>query len=151
MKDFLKRRKGLAFLIVILAVAFSFFGGSEEEVPVEETTPVIESTEVANTEEAGISIIGGEIGEYGSTIDLNEETRVVYHVPAGKYKVINNGMYTNQFNVYSDEMVTTDEGWQEPAETLYVKLIDSGASEIVTIEDGQYVYVVDGEWQLIKQ
>ena len=59
----------------------------------------------------------------------------------GTYIVTNVGEYMNQFNVYSDEIHVTEEGWEEPAEVIYVKLLDVGASDTFNIADGQYIEI----------
>ena len=141
-----------------------FFSGSDDsqktevvattEVIVESTaeqaTEAIESTEAIETIEATeealiIELIAGEPGEYGELFTMNkgtefEETYYIYHIPAGTYRVTNIGKYMNQFNVYSDEVHVVD-GWEEPAEVIYVKLLDVGASDTFTIEDGQHIEI----------
>ncbi len=49
----------------------------------------------------------------------------------------------DQFSIYSDEIHKTDDGWEEPAESVFVKVIDVGATEDITIEDGQYIKIVE--------
>ena len=49
----------------------------------------------------------------------------------------------DQFSIYSDEIHKTDDGWEEPAESVFVKVIDVGATEDFTIEDGQYIKIVE--------
>lgn len=140
-----KKKKWIIIAVVVVVICAIFGGGGDEE------EPVTTEPETTVEEVAGIDIVGGEAGEYGSTIDLNGEERVVYHIPAGDYEVTNNGQYANQFNIYTDETVTTDEGYQEPADTIFVELIDAGESAEFSIEDGQYIYVLDGEWSIVQK
>ena len=124
---------------------------------IEETTPATETivettfaTEAAveETEPSvpSIVLVAGEAGEYGELFTMNkgtefEETYYIYRIPAGTYTVTNVGEYMNQFNVYSDEIHVTEDGWEEPAEVIYVKLLDVGASDTFTIAEGQYIEI----------
>lgn len=78
-------------------------------------------------------------------------TVIAYHIPEGEYTATNIGEYMNQFNIYSDEIHKTEEGWEEPAEGVFVKLIDVGATEDFTIEDGRYIKIVEPGKFNIKQ
>lgn len=49
----------------------------------------------------------------------------------------------SQFNVYSDATHITTGGWEEPAETPYGKLLDTNASDTLSIEDGYYIYIAE--------
>ena len=97
-------------------------------------------------EEEPIILIAGEEGEYGELYTVNkdtefEETYYVYIVPAGTYTVTNTGEYMAQFSVYSYELVVNSSGWEEPAEIFFASPLDVGASETVTIEDGQIIEI----------
>ncbi len=112
-------------------------------------TTSVDATGNSETEEKlVIELVAGEQGEYGTLITFNkgtefEQTVIAYHIPAGEYTVTNIGEYMNQFNIYSDETHITDEGWEEPAEGIFVKLMDVGATEEFTIKDGQYIKIVE--------
>lgn len=116
------------------------------------TTAATISVDATENSEIGeklvIELVAGELGEYGTFVTLNkgtefEQTVIAYHIPAGEYTVTNIGEYMNQFNIYSDETHITDEGWEEPAEDIFVKLMDVGATEDFTIEDEQYIKIVE--------
>lgn len=127
---------------------------STTEPPTEPSTDsTTEPTEEATTEKITepteetltIELIAGEPGEYGELFTINkgtefEETYYIYHIPAGTYTVTNIGEHMNQFNVYSDEVHIVD-GWEEPAEVIYVKLLDVNESDTFTIQDGQYIEI----------
>lgn len=94
-----------------------------------------------------IVIVAGEAGEYGEKFTVNkgtefEDTYYVYRLPAGTYKATNVGDYTTQLNVYSDELKKVD-GWEEPAETFFVELIDVSKSTTFSIKDGQHIEVAE--------
>ena len=113
------------------------------------TPDVVETTEnLVPEEKLVIELVAGELGEYGTSITFNkgtefEDTVIAYHIPAGEYTATNIGEYMDQFNIYSDEIHKTEEGWEEPAEVVFVKLIDVDATEDFTIEDGQYIKIVE--------
>ncbi len=116
------------------------------------TTSETISVDATENSESGeklvIELVAGEQGEYGTFVTFNkgtefEQTVIAYHIPAGEYTVTNIGEYMNQFNIYSDETHITDEGWEEPAENIFVKLMDVGATEDFTIEDDQYIKIVE--------
>ncbi len=104
------------------------------------------SSETTDNKSIEIVLVAGEIGDYGTEVIINEDTEFEecvcqYRVPAGTYTVTNKGEYMNQFNIYSIETHITEDGWEEPAEVFFVKLIDVGESKTVTIEDGQYIEI----------
>ena len=153
----MKKISVLLLSLLLCVVLIGCSSSDKQSKKQNETAPTetIQATATAETK-LEFNIIGGEVGEYGSEITLNagtelEETRLVYHIPAGTYVVTNKGKNMNQFNVYSDEVTKTDEGWEEPAESVFVKLIDVDSSEEFTITDNQYIYVTDGEWQISKK
>lgn len=120
-------------------------------------TTSADATENSEIEEKSvIELVAGEQGEYGTLVTFNkgtefEQTVIAYHIPAGEYTVTNIGEYMNQFNIYSDETHITDEGWEEPAEGIFVKLMDVGATEDFTIKDGQYIKIVEPGKYRIEQ
>ena len=116
-----------------LTVNESQNGDADTEQPLENTTVTF-------------TLTAGEAGEYGRTITYNEgtefeDTFYAYYVPAGTYTVTNKGKYMSQINVYSDDKVTTEEGWEEPATVGAVKLLDVGKSETITVENGQHIEI----------
>lgn len=146
----MKQKLLSTLLCLSLVVALTACGG---ETPITEepvvTPDVVETTENLEPEEKlVIELVAGELGEYGTPITFNkgtefEDTVIAYHIPAGEYTATNIGEYMDQFNIYSDEIHKTEEGWEEPAEGVFVKLIDVGATEDFTIEDGQYIKIVE--------
>ena len=148
--------KKLWFWLLVFIIIGSIGGGSDTEAePISTTPPTTQLPAIPNkkpttepTTEAAttIELIAGEAGEYGELFTMNkgtelEETFYIYHIPAGTYTVTNAGEYMNQFNIYSDEIVVNDAGWEEYSEVFYVKLLDVGASDTFTIEDGQFIEI----------
>ena len=106
------------------------------------------SGEADETPEAQLTfeLVAGEAGEYGELFTINkdtefEETYYIYRIPAGTYTITNTGSYMAQLSVYGNEIVVNDAGWEEPAETLYVKLLDVGASDTVTIPEDCFIEI----------
>lgn len=100
------------------------------------------------TEEKKVFVLDAdEMGEYGFPVTFNKGTEdeitfTAYHIPAGTYTVTNKGEHMSQISIYSDETHITEDGWEEAAETVAVKLIDVDKSETLTVSDGQYVKIV---------
>lgn len=146
----MKQKLLSTLLCLSLVVALTACGGETPTTEEPVVTPdVVETTENLEPEEKlVIELVAGELGEYGTPITFNEGTEfevtvIAYHIPAGEYTATNIGKYMDQFNIYSDEIHKTEEGWEEPAESVFVKLIDVGATEDFTIEDGQYIKIVE--------
>lgn len=104
------------------------------------------STEISVTNEVlEFELVAGEQGDYGKMISYNkgtefEENFYAYYIPYGSYKITNVGDYMTQVNVYSDETVITDAGWEEVADGS-VKLIDVNASEEMTVPKGYHIEI----------
>lgn len=93
-----------------------------------------------------ITLNGDELGEYGKKVTYNrgtefENTRNAYYVPAGTYTVTNTGKYKGQFNVYSDEIVVNENGYEEPADGN-ATLLDVGGTSTITIKQGYHVEIM---------
>lgn len=125
-----------------------------------ETAPasdVVETVETPKQEQKlVIELVAGVQGEYGTPITFNkgtefEETVIAYHIPAGEYSATNMGKYMTQFNIYSDETRKTEAGWEEPAETVFVKLIDVGSTVDFIIGDDQYIKIDEPDKFKIEQ
>ena len=141
--------------IIILAMALILslgLNGCVDEIPtMEQETEIIEESVVYESEDEideklVFELVAGEQGEYGDLNTLNagtefEETQYVYHIPAGTYRVTNIGEYMSQISVYSDETHITEEGWEEPAETIFVAVLDVNGSKEFTIADNQYIEI----------
>ncbi len=118
----------------------------EREEEVQEPEPEPEAEVELEPEVEPIVLIAGEEGEYGELYTVNKDTEFeeiyyVYIVPEGTYTVTNTGEYMAQFSVYSYELVVNSSGWEEPAEIFFASPLDVGASETVTIEDGQIIEI----------
>ena len=110
-----------------------------------------------SADEGSFTLTAGEAGEYGQLITYNKDTEFeeifyAYYVPAGTYTVTNIGEYMGQINVYSDETVITEAGWEEAKSTGAVKLIDVGESDTITVEEGQHIEIIEPDvFELVKQ
>lgn len=143
--------KLILILIVVFVLSLAVRGGGKRQTSDKAASAptVTDTTENAEVEEKKvIELIAGEQGEYGTIVTFNkgtefEENIIAYHIPAGNYTVTNIGKHMDQFNIYSDETRKTEEGWEEPAEGFFVKLIDVGATEDFSIADGQYIKIVE--------
>ena len=91
-----------------------------------------------------ITLVAGEQGEYGKPMTMNkgtefEENFFAYYVPYGTYKVTNIGEYVTQVNVYSDETVINEDGWEEIADSVCNDVLKVGESLTVTIPENYHV------------
>lgn len=117
-----------------------------EEETTEETTIESEAETTEAAETLSFELVAGEQGDYGKMITYNkgtefEENFFAYYVPYGTYKITNIGDYMTQVNVYSDEIVVNDAGWEETADAGGVKLIDVNASEEMTVPEGYHIEI----------
>lgn len=143
-------KKWWFWLIVVVFIfgAIGSGGSDTESKPSTAQTTATQTTATTTTTAAttSIELVAGEAGEYGELFTINkdtefEETYYIYHIPSGTYTVTNVGEYMSQFNVYSDEIVINDSGWEEVAETFYAKVLDVDESDTFTIEDGQFIEI----------
>ncbi len=105
-----------------------------------------EKTEDESSVSLTFEIIAGESGDYGEMFTLNkgtefEDSYYIYRIPAGTYTVTNTGDYMSQLNVYSCEIYVNEDGWEEPADCYYVKILDVGNSDTVSIPEGYYIHI----------
>lgn len=105
---------------------------------------------------SSFTIIAGEAGNYGKLITYNkgtefEETFYAYYVPVGTYTVTNKGKYMSQINVYSDEIVKNEDGWEEPKDTAVVKLLNVGKTVTITVKKGQHIEIAEPSVFLLNQ
>lgn len=115
-----------------------------------------ETTKLPDNEISGFELVAGVQGEYGTPVTFNkgtelEETIIAYHIPAGDYIATNIGDYITQLNIYSDEIHVTEFGWEEPAVSVFVKLVEVGATVEFSIEDGQYIEIAEPTKLLIEK
>lgn len=101
-------------------------------------------------------LLAGEQGEYGKMISRNKDTefednRMAYFVPYGTYKITNIGEYMTQVNVYSDETVINEDGWEEIADSVCNDVLDVGASLTVTIPKNYHVEIGEPTHILMEQ
>lgn len=110
-------------------------------------TSVVEQSIVSEeNQNSTITLVAGEENEYAELLTLNagtefEKSQFVYYLPIGTYMAKNVSSYPSQINVYSRETHITEEGWEEPGETIFVKLLQVGESVELAIDDNQYIEI----------
>ena len=107
-----------------------------------EAEPAAEQSEPATP---AIELVAGEQGEYGQELVLNagtefEERNIVYYLPAGDYSVKNVGDYRTQASVY-EGVQTNEDGWEEPANTGDILMLDAGQTGDLNVPDGWYIEI----------
>lgn len=112
--------------------------------------------ELQSEDSFDFTITVGQVGDYGFENTLNagtevEETQIVYHIPAGKYKVKYMGTNQGQMGACSDSTHKTDEGWEEPEDTQSAIILKPGEVVDLDIQDGYYLEVhADGKLGFTK-
>lgn len=125
------------------SVGQSSSASSEPASSSEEPEPA--AAEQAEPAAPAIELVAGEQGEYGQELVLNagtefEEHNIVYYLPAGDYSVKNVGDYRTQVSVY-EGVQTNEDGWEEPANTGDVLLLDAGQTGDLNVPDGWYIEI----------
>ena len=112
------------------------------------TTESVESSDETTVSDNQQPIIleAGTENEYSEHLTLNagtefEENLIVYVLPAGKYNVHNITGNFAQINIYSKDTHITDEGWEEPEEAVFVKLLKEDESTEIEINEEQYIEI----------
>ena len=148
-KPFYKKWWFFVIVGIVLISAVSNSNNDETNTSTDNTSSIVESTETSSKEEKLVfTLVAGEQGNYGKMITYNkgtecEENFYAYYIPAGKYTVTNVGNYMSQLNVYSDETVINEDGWEEVAESYFNKIIDVNKSDTITIEEGQHIEIAE--------
>lgn len=86
-----------------------------------------------------IELVAGENSPYGQEYTLNEETQIVYVVPAGTYLVTNVGKYMSQVNCYSFDTQKQGE-WDEPVDGNVV-MVDVNSTETFEVFENSYIEI----------
>ena len=132
-------------IIVLLVVGiFGSTGGNNDEegvAPANQET----ATETEATREV-ITLIAGELGDYGKEIVMNEgtdmpEELIVYYVPAGDYTVKNVGEYMTQVSVYAGFARDESTGYDDYTEVGDTPTIDVGQTADITVPDGWFIEI----------
>lgn len=107
-----------------------------------------EQTQSTQEEKLIIELEGDTDGQYSTLLVLNEGTedemsRYVQIIPAGTYKAtnINYQHDIGGLNIYSEELHTGSTGFDEFKEIYFTEMVKKGESVIVTVEDGQCIYI----------
>lgn len=109
-----------------------------------------ETEETTPEEKLSFIIYEGELGDYGESVVLNagsefEENEIAYHIPAGKYKVINQDTSAAQISVYSGgpeydgewQYFVADENCPSPL------VVMAGNTAELEIKEGQFIVLSD--------
>lgn len=152
------------FWLIIVTIVFGMIPTGEDDAqdksdtnpPATQTDPSTTPDDNKEGETESIVLIAGEAGEYGEMFTMNkgtefEENYYIYRIPAGTYEVTNTGEYMSQINVYSTETKVNENGWEEPAKTNCVALLDVGKSETIVVPDGYYIEIQEpSRFTLVK-
>ncbi len=103
-----------------------------------------------------IVIVGGEENDFCLDMTLNANTEFEYtykgyFLPAGSYKVTNQGEYPVQVTIYINEKQKV-EGWEEfkTPEEKFPLLIFAGDTKELVLDEGEFVKISDGNTVLFE-
>lgn len=110
----------------------------------EETTITLDFDENSKI----ITLIAGEQGEYGKMITYNKDTEFeenfyAYYVPYGTYKITNVGEYRTQVNVYSNEIVINEYGWEEIANGVCNDVLEVGENLTAIVPENYHIEIAE--------
>ena len=131
---------------------------------IQPTAKVTETPQAKQTEEPLTIILKyPELGEYGRYYTMNDkvkkaaesdkETIIQCFVPAGSYIVTYEGKAPWSYvNVYTEETVITEDGWEEYADTWISKQLKQGDSCEVTVPEGWYIHLNENDiFRLVEE
>jgi len=114
-----------------------------------EKSQIAESAKDAQyTEKLIFELIAGKPGKYGKMITYNkgtefEESFYAFYVPVGTYTVTNVGKNVSQINVYSNEIIKNENGWDEPSEAFFAKILNVNEFATITISEDQHIEIAE--------
>lgn len=123
--------KKVWFWIVVILLVLGLPGACSSDASDESTNSPEPQKQEQDAATVTYTITGGETGEYGRVVTLNEDTdmpvdKYLYKLPAGTYKVTTTNEKMSAFSIVKDE-ITTEEG-----NTDYPEVLDY-------VTDGQYL------------
>lgn len=132
--DKVKLAKVWRVLILILFWLLLLSFSNQESKPVSDLPQALDTSS-----SAVISLVAGEMGEYGLSYTLNsgEDTEIVYEIPAGVYAITNTSDDLTQISLESKETRITEEGWKEPVDIKTV-MLEPGQRKVFEMPEGYY-------------
>ena len=136
------------------------YGESQEDgfdllMPTQEE-PAAPDSSVETEGHKSILIVSGRENEYAQSLTLNaktefEYTYMGYFLPAGTYKVTNQGEFPTQITIYINEKQKVD-GWEEfkIPERKSPLLIFAGDTKELVLDEGEFVKIGDGDTVLFE-
>lgn len=97
------------------------------------------ATETGSTYE-DISIIYGQLGNYGEYVVVDGYTYIEFFVPIGKYEIFNNGKIASIY-IVSDELYKSSDGWLDNIIYETIKFTEYEQTQEVEILEGQHIQV----------
>ena len=104
------------------------------EIP-ERQEVAVESPDAVDGE---ILLIYGQLGEYGQEIDIDGETYINYHVPAGKYMLINKVNYCVVY-IASDEYYQNSSGYTTNDIINQYEMSSLEETQTITVDEGEHI------------
>ena len=102
-----------------------------------ERQEILSSTD-AETTSSNITLVAGELGEYGKEIDIDGTPSINYYVPEGTYTISNNGKWCKVYLAKDDYYVNND-GYMENEIVKTLEFSDNGESQTITVSSGEHL------------
>jgi len=117
-----------------------------------ESTAAPSGSDVTSTDVSSLTftITGGDLGEYGEWMTLNEgtefpDTFIAYKIPVGNYIATNlDPDYPLGIYVYSEATEIVD-GWEYQSDCFQIVELQVGEAKSFTVPDGYYIQLIGSE------
>jgi hypothetical protein len=94
--------------------------------------------ETAESNNGTITLVDGELGEYGKKVTMSGFDYIFYFVPAGKYEVTNNGIH-GWISVDKDEISKNASGFDETVSVMDYEFKVNGEKTQIEVNAGEHV------------
>jgi|GEM_PF-2511648 len=92
----------------------------------------------ATSEGNSITLIDGQLGEYGKTITLDGKDYIDYHVPEGSYLITNNGKWCKVY-LAKNKYYKNSDGYMESENVTTLEFSYYGETQTITVSSGQHI------------
>lgn len=86
----------------------------------------------------GITLVDGELGEYGKYVTVDGHTFINYYIPEGTYTILNNGILCKVY-LAKDNYYENSDGYQENEIVKTLEFSNHGESDTITISEGEHL------------
>ena len=98
----------------------------------------VKNEDLNNSSDLKIHLIEGEMGRYGKRVIIDGDEYIVYILPAGTYKITNNGKWCKVYIEKTEYYINSD-GWMENEIVQEIAFKEHGEVATFTIKDGEQI------------